>query len=212
MDARAEVLARVRAALADAPTAPPVPRDHRSIGAGGPAGAPALVALLRDRLVDYGATVRDARSGEVAVAVEAALAAHGVRRVMVPEGLDAAARPRSDALELVTDSPPRSAVELDAIDATVSASRLAIAETGTIVLDGGAGQGRRALSLVPDLLVVVVRTADVVAGVPDALALLDATRPLTWISGPSATSDIELTRVEGVHGPRRLEVVLVGPG
>ncbi|MFE7509515.1 lactate utilization protein C, partial [Promicromonospora sp. NPDC057488] len=135
------------------------------------------------------------------------------RSVVVPDGIEPGWLAGLGDVVVRTDSreEPLSAVELDGIDAVVTAARVAVAETGTIVLDGEPDQGRRAISLVPDVHVCVVRTDQVVQTVPEAVRLLDADpgRPLTWISGPSATSDIELDRVEGVHGPRTLHVALV---
>ncbi|WP_372595377.1 lactate utilization protein C, partial [Actinotalea sp.] len=130
------------------------------------------------------------------------------------EGLDRGwlAEAERSGVELLVDTAadPVPLADLDLAEAVVTASRLAIAETGTIVLDAGPDQGRRAISLVPDHHVCIVRAEDVVRGLPAAMRRLDVTRPLTWVSGPSATSDIELSRVEGVHGPRRLDVVLLG--
>jgi L-lactate dehydrogenase complex protein LldG len=205
---REEVLARVRAALADHPAPAPVRRDYRTADRGPALDPQALLELLVDRLVDYRALVRRA-AADPAQAVAAALEERGARRVVVPAGTPPAWLGRlGDRVEVVGDDPPLSAADLDQLDGVVTSCAVAIAETGTIVLDAGQGQGRRALSLVPDYHLVVVAAAQVVATVPDGVARLDPTRPLTWISGPSATSDIELNRVEGVHGPRTLEVVV----
>ncbi|UKJ63765.1 lactate utilization protein C [Cellulosimicrobium cellulans] len=218
MSARDDVLARVRAALGptagDAATSGTVPRAYREHGDLAP-GAPEAVDVLVDRLVDYRAHVHvAATASEVATIVGDLLADAG--SVVVPPGLDAA---WLDALgagtAVVPDArdDPRTPDELDRADAVVTAARVAIADTGTIVLDGEPDQGRRAITLVPDLHVCVVRSDQVVETVPEAVRLLAAhpERPQTWISGPSATSDIELSRVEGVHGPRTLHVVLAPP-
>jgi L-lactate dehydrogenase complex protein LldG len=145
----------------------------------------------------------------VAATVVAALTERGARRVAVPDGILPQGLDRLEpGIELVGDDPPLTPAQLDELDGVLTGCAVAIAETGTIVLDAGSGQGRRALSLVPDYHLVVVTAAQVVAGVPQAVARLDPSRPQTWISGPSATSDIELDRVEGVHGPRTLEVIV----
>jgi L-lactate dehydrogenase complex protein LldG len=204
VSSRDEVLDRIRSALAGQPPPADVPRDYRSHGEHAP-GTPALLELLTDRLVDYRATVLACPDGDVPAVVAGALAGRGLRRVVAPAGVPAGWL--GDA-EVLRDDPPLPVEALDAADAVVTGSAVAVAETGTIVLDGSADQGRRALTLVPDVHVVVVRAEQVVQTVPEALARLDPLRPLTMISGPSATSDIELSRVEGVHGPRTLVVVL----
>jgi L-lactate dehydrogenase complex protein LldG len=145
----------------------------------------------------------------IAAAVAAALRERGVRRIVVPDGLAAGWLGDVAGVEFVSDDPALTPARLDGLDGTITSCAAAIAETGTIVLDAGAGQGRRVLTLVPDYHLVVVLGERVVPSVPAAIARLAATRPLTWISGPSATSDIELRRIEGVHGPRTLEAILV---
>ncbi|MFJ3493577.1 lactate utilization protein C [Streptomyces sp. NPDC086091] len=223
MTSRDTVLARVRAALADVPdTERPedvaVPRDYRTAPAprlppDGPADTPpdGLADLLDDRLTEYRAHVHRCTPAELAATVAAVLDRQRSRTVIVPRGLP----PHwltATTVTLLTDDPPLGPADCDRADAVVTGCALAVAETGTLVLDGGPGQGRRVLTLVPDHHVCVVRAPEqVVASVPAALARLVPHRPLTWISGPSATSDIELERVEGVHGPRRLDVVLVQP-
>jgi L-lactate dehydrogenase complex protein LldG len=207
MSAREEVLARVRTALGPSRGAvPPVPRDYRTADPPRPANG-ALLDLLVDRLEDYRALVHRVPPSGLAATLTAVTAGWG--RLVVPAGVPADWTTGLDGVEVVRDEPPLPVAELDAVDGVLSGCRVAIAETGTIVLDAGPDQGRRALTLVPDRHVCVVHADQVVRGVPDGLARLDPTRPLTFVSGPSATSDIELERVEGVHGPRTLVVLLV---
>lgn len=206
MTARDEVLARIQAALASGGTGRdgPVPLRYRTSG---DVSGLQLLDLLADRLTDYRALVRRATPATLTTVVSDALAERGARRLVVPPGLAIELPASAD----VTVDGGLTAAELDAYDGVVSRAAVAIAETGTIVLDGSPGQGRRAITLVPDYHLCVVEASQVVHLVPEAVTRLAsaAGRPLTWISGPSATSDIELERVEGVHGPRTLEVVLV---
>lgn len=209
LSSRDRILSRVREALSDVPRSESpddvdVPRAYDRTRSG-----PDLVELLVDRLVDYKAEVHQvadaADAADVAAAVAEAVSRRGAHRLAAP-----AAIPDEwlgDA-EAVRDDPMLDAMALDALDGVVTGCAVAIAETGTIVLDGGPDQGRRALTLVPDYHLCVVRRDQIVRTVPEALERLDPARPLTWISGPSATSDIELDRVEGVHGPRTLEVLI----
>lgn len=208
--AREAILGRIRAALTDVDAAGDVPvaRDYRTTTADAPAE---VRARFVERLTDYRASARDSAPGAVAEAAGEICAAHGVRRLLVPADLPAAWRPAG--VEIVEDH-ALSVAELDAVDGVLTDSALAIAETGTIALDGGPGQGRRAITLVPDLHICVVRAETIVGGVPEGMAALRAAategRAVLLVSGPSATSDIELSRVEGVHGPRRLEVIVAG--
>jgi L-lactate dehydrogenase complex protein LldG len=202
--AREVVLERIRAALADGPAHTDIPRDYeRAL----PDGTD-IAGLFVDRVSHYRATVHRTSAADLPATIVAVLATHAARRIATPIGLPASWL-WGVGLERVVDDPPLSHEDLDGLDGVITGCAVAIAETGTIVLDAGPDQGRRVLSLLPDLHVCVVRVDQVVGSVPEALALLEPTRPQTWISGPSATSDIELQRVEGVHGPRRLEVILV---
>ncbi|MGI5215026.1 LutC/YkgG family protein [Plantactinospora sp. CA-290183] len=210
--ARDEIMARIRAARPTAPVT--VPRDyHTAPAAGGNVDRPAepeLLDLLVDRLVDYRATVRRCPAAELADALARLLGP--VPTLAVPAGVPQSwlstylGRIRRDG-----DGAPLTVAELDEPGvAVLTGCAVAVAQTGTLIMDGGPEQGRRVLSLVPDHHLCVVRAGQVVHGLPEALGrLADPTRPLTMVSGPSATSDIELDRVEGVHGPRRLDVLLV---
>ncbi|KOU31999.1 lactate utilization protein B/C [Streptomyces sp. WM6372] len=210
MSSRDRILGRIRRATADAAPDPAVPRDYLRVhGARTPAETAGLLAA---NLAEYRARVHRTDGAGIAPLLARLLAGRGARTVLVPPGLPPYWLSAADPVR-VHDRGESTPYELDAVDSVVTGCALAIAETGTIVLDGGPGQGRRRITLVPDHHVCVVRVPDqVVDSVPQALPLLDPTRPLTWISGPSATSDIELDRVEGVHGPRTLEVILLaGP-
>ena len=207
MTARDEVLGRIRTALGADRTSVPIARDYRTTDDRSPAE---LLDVLTDRLEDYRGTVVRCGPSEVASTVAAALdgalgAGWSPSAVVVAPGVPAEWRPAG-----VAEDDDRPAVDLAEFAATVTGISVAIAETGTLVLDGSPSSGRRALSLLPDCLVCVVTADQVVGGVPEGLARLDPTAPLTMISGPSATSDIELSRVEGVHGPRTLVVLLAG--
>jgi L-lactate dehydrogenase complex protein LldG len=199
VSARDDILARIRNVEGDDRRV--VERRYRPSGA-----APVEIDRFIDRLVDYKAAVYRCSVDGIAAVIGTCLS--GARSVVRPAGIDPA---WTGGLTVRDDNPRLSTLELDQIDAVVTTCALAVAETGTIILDHAAGQGRRALTLVPDHHLVVVRTDQLVASVPDAVAALPPGAVQTWVSGPSATSDIELNRVEGVHGPRRLDVVLVDP-
>ncbi|BAJ28525.1 MULTISPECIES: LUD domain-containing protein [Kitasatospora] len=204
--ARDEILRRIRAAAV--PPAPEPPRDYLRHAPGVPdQDRPAVLDLFAARLAEYGARVL--RADTPGPAVARALTDEGARSLVVPAGTPA------DWLtdwtgELRTDRPPLDHAALDATDAVLTGCAAAVADSGTLVLDGGPAQGRRAATLLPDLHVCVVRAEQVRSALPGALGRLDPARPLTFVSGPSATADIEMIRVSGVHGPRRLAVVLLG--
>ncbi|MGW0989952.1 LutC/YkgG family protein [Streptomyces sp. NPDC002486] len=211
MNSRERILGRVRRALADAPAdEAPIARDY--LREHGQRTVAETVELLAGNLADYRALVHRTDTGGLAAVIAGLLEKHGSASVLVPPGLDEGWL-AATGVTRVADRAESTPAELDRVDSVVTACAVAIAETGTIVLDGSPDQGRRRITLVPDHHICVVRVPDqVVSSVPQGLERLDPARPLTWISGPSATSDIELDRVEGVHGPRTLEVVLVGQG
>ncbi|WSQ07335.1 LUD domain-containing protein [Streptomyces sp. NBC_01231] len=212
MSSRDRILGRVRRALADVPSddtsyQQAVARDY--VREHGDRSVEQTVDLLAENLADYRAIVHRCGAADLAATIAGMLAARGSTSVVVPPGLEPEWLARTEA-ERIPDRAESTPYELDRVDSVVTACAVAVAETGTIVLDGSPDQGRRRITLVPDHHICVVRVPEqVVSSVPQGLERLDPARPLTWISGPSATSDIELDRVEGVHGPRTLEVVLV---
>ena len=204
-EARSVVLARIRAALAAAPPEPvAVPRDYDRA----PLHGTADIARFAETVADYRAQVRRISAAEISATVAALVAPGGM--VVIPDDLPAGWVAEVSTLR----DDPAGRLPNDRLEATaavVTGCALGIAATGTIVLDGGAAQGRRVLTLIPDHHICVVFAEQVVDTVPQGFAALDPLRPLTFISGPSATSDIELERVEGVHGPRTLDVLIVEP-
>ncbi|MEU9173845.1 LUD domain-containing protein [Streptomyces sp. NPDC048420] len=208
MSGRETVLSAVRTALGDVPGAEspddvPVPHGGRADHAG-----PDIVGLFTERAAEYRATVVRVPMAGAAAAVGRALARTGARSVVLPPEFPKDLVPEGPWSRLA-DVPPLTVSRLDAADAVITTVATAIAVTGTVTLDHGPGQGRRALTLLPDQHICVVRASQIAPDVPEALQRLDPYRPLTFVSGPSATSDIELDRVEGVHGPRVLDIVVI---
>ena len=208
--ARDVILDRIRTALGPGVAVPDVPREYVPARPAGGIDRDGAVDRFCERVAEYRATVTRVAAADLPDAVARLCRERGARRIAVPPG-------GPDVLtgvEVVIDDPPLSPQALDQLDGVLTGCALAIAETGTIVLDGGERSGRRALTLVPDWHVCIVEAGSIVAGVPDAVAALAEAaaegRPITLVSGPSATSDIELDRVEGVHGPRTLDVLVLG--
>lgn len=214
--ARDEVLRRIRTAVGGSAASEAAIRDEwgaipREYIRTASLGREAILELLEDRLRDYDATVVRVAAGGVSAEIGRLLTERGKRRLVVPPGLaEALGEALPGGFEFVPDS-GMTPTELDGFEGVVTASQTAVAETGTIILQNVPGQGRRAPTLVPDYHLCVVLATDVVETVPEAMARLQATAALatTFISGPSATADIEMTRIKGVHGPRFLDVILV---
>jgi L-lactate dehydrogenase complex protein LldG len=215
LGSRDEVLRRIRAAIggsaADGSAIrnewDAVPRDYKRTAT---LEHESILEILEDRLRDYDASVVRVKAGDVGAEILKILAERGKRRIIIPAGLaEALGEALPAGFDFVVDQGMSSA-ELDGFEGVVTASTLAIAETGTIVLQNVPGQGRRAPTLIPDYHLCVVRAADVVETVPEAMERLQPTAAIatTFVSGPSATADIEMTRIKGVHGPRFLDVIL----
>jgi L-lactate dehydrogenase complex protein LldG len=213
--ARTEILRRIRAALLDVShrEKPQMVRVSRAYLKTDPASQAEHVERFIDRVTEYKATVSRVAAPDLPAAIAAAIVARGVRALIVPTDLPEGWLPGEGNVRILRDT-RLTHEQIESSDGVLTAAALGIAQTGTIVLDGGPGQGRRALTLLPDYHLCVIRVDQIVGLVPEAVTLLhDAAQtpghPITWISGPSATSDIELSRVEGVHGPRTLEVLVV---
>jgi L-lactate dehydrogenase complex protein LldG len=211
-DAKQVMLERIRSAIRDVPVTERsedvlVNRSYRSS-----TGHANLLELTAERIAEYRARVEVVTADKLTSSVQASLERRGIKRLIVPHDLPEEWKPKG--FELLEESNRLlEHAELEQVDGVLTGCTLAIAETGTLVLDHARGQGRRALTLIPDFHLCVLLESQIVDNLPAAMKLLEpsilAGRPLTFISGPSATSDIELSRVEGVHGPRMLEVLIV---
>ncbi len=216
--ARDAILRRIREGLGDVPAGErpegaAVPRDYQHASTD---AHPALVERFIDRVSDYGAALQRVSVGALPQAIADACARRSVRRLVLPADVPSEWVALLDGVELLRDGPdsPLSVDALDSSDGALTGCALAIAQTGSLVLDTGPAQGRRALTLVPDYHLCVLREDQIVGIVPEAVAALGDSarerRPITFVSGPSATVDIEFQRVQGVHGPRTLDILLVG--
>ncbi len=214
MSARDVIFARIRTALADVPKLPPEQDVSLDWEYGKPLALKDVLDTFVKMCVDYKAVVERVEAAQVPETITKLLQDRKVKTLAVPPRIDAEWRKAAEnaGAKLIDDDPPKTNQELNEVEGVMTAARVGIADTGTIVLDHTPDQGRRALSLVPDLHLCVIRADQVVSDVPEAVQRLKdsikAGQPLTWISGPSATSDIELSRVEGVHGPRNLLIIL----
>jgi L-lactate dehydrogenase complex protein LldG len=212
-DARSEILSAIQSAIGRTPDPATAERDYQTIPRTylkqSTLSQAQTIALLAERLLDYNAHVHSCPRGELPQGIAAALNQHDAHQVLIPPDLPPTFLP--PGFDLTPDHNDFSPLELDRFDAAVTLCTLGIAETGTLILQRLPGQGRRAVTLVPDLHLCILHTADVVATVPEAFARLaaQAAQPLTFVSGPSATADIEMTRIKGVHGPRQLHVFLL---
>lgn len=211
MTAREEILRRVRDALGGSRgTAPPLPRGYaRRLPEAEAATRADVLALFTERVADNRAAVRHVGADELGTAVAAALWGREAERIVVPADLPYGWLAELDGVRALADTPALDVDALAAADGVVTGCAVAVAQTGTVVLDGGRAQGRRALTLVPGFHLCVVHADQIVGTVPEAITRLDPARPLTWISGPSATHGVEMRRAEGVHGPLHLEVLVV---
>jgi L-lactate dehydrogenase complex protein LldG len=200
---RDRILQRIRRANAQSAAQPPIPRDYDRISGRTPAET---LAHFEERLRDYDARLFTANRGDIAIVIAEILIAANRHRIAIPTGLPT--EWRDDSIEWTPDD-NLSVDALNSVDGVMTAATVCVAASGSIALQHGPAEGRRSLTLLPDYHLCIVEASQVVETLPEAFARLDPFRPVTFISGPSATADIEMTRIKGVHGPRFLDVLLI---